>query len=445
MAKDLISWAAKKDGGATSTGLGELGSELLSIGNLPSRNSDPDQWGAWWRSFLRGGRLPDASRAARLRVVDLFCGAGGFALGVSLAARAFNRRARIERAVDTDFGALRVHARSLDVGRTVHTGVSSLVDYQVRERQGRWCFAYPPEIISPDFSIPPGVDLVTAGPPCQGHSNLNNHTRRSDPRNDLYICTVAVAVALKAKAILIENVRAVEKSHVDVVGMARQLLNAAGYAVTHDIVRADRLGWPQTRERFFLTAVRGPAVETPLPVREPRSVMWAIEDLKDIEGGAGPFDAAPDPTDETRKRIDWLFEHDQHDLPNSERPDCHKNGTTYTSVYGRMHHDRPAPTITTGIGTPGQGRFIHPIKPRLITPHEAARIQGFPDGYGFLEDGVHARRRDLAKWIGDAVPSPMGFEMAKRAFAALGLEPGASPIPKPANRRKERGAALSEV
>jgi len=90
-------------------------------------------------------------------------------------------------------------------------------------------------------------------------------------------------------------------------------------------------------------------------------------------------------------------------------------------VAGQMHHDRPAPTITTGIGTPGQGRFIHPLKRRLVTPHEAARIQGFPDGYGFLERGVPAKRKDLAKWIGDAVPAPMGYEMARRAFAALGV------------------------
>jgi DNA (cytosine-5)-methyltransferase 1 len=173
-----------------------------------------------------------------------------------------------------------------------------------------------------------------------------------------------------------------------------------------------------------MTAIRGDAASAPLPVieeREPRSVMWAIGDLMELEGGVEPFDTAPVPSDENRKRIHWLFDNGLHDLANSERPDCHKDGTTYTAVYGRMHHDRPAPTITTGIGTPGQGRFIHPLKRRLVTPHEAARIQGFPDGYGFLERGVPAKRKDLAKWIGDAVPAPMGYEMARRAFAALGV------------------------
>ena len=424
MAKDTVDKVAA-DGRAVASPKAEaLGRGLLHMEDRADLESDPDPWASWWQSFLRGAPLPDASTAQQVRVVDLFCGAGGFAIGASLAARAFDRRALFERIVDADAGALEVHARSNDVGRKVCAGVSSLVDYQVRRRQDRCRFAYAPEIVDPALAIAPDIDLLIAGPPCQGHSNLNNHTRRRDPRNDLFICTVAAAVALRAKAVLIENVRTVTVSHGDVVGMARELLESEGYTVTEDIVRADRLGWPQTRERYFMTAIRNDAAYAPLPdveEREPRSVMWAIGDLMELERGVEPFDTAPVPSDENRKRIHWLFDNGLHDLANSERPDCHKDGTTYTAVYGRMHHDRPAPTITTGIGTPGQGRFIHPLKRRLVTPHEAARIQGFPDGYGFLERGVPARRKDLAKWIGDAVPAPMGYEMARRAFAALGL------------------------
>lgn len=427
MAKDSVD-EVPADGRAVASPKAEaLGHGLLHIEDRADLENDPDPWASWWQSFLRGAPLPDASTAQQVRVVDLFCGAGGFALGASLAARAFDRRAWFERIVDADAGALEVHARSNDVGRKVCAGVSSLVDYQVRRRQDRCRFAYAPEIVDPALAIAPEIDLLIAGPPCQGHSNLNNHTRRRDPRNDLFICTVAAAVALRAKAVLIENVRTVTVSHGDVVGMARELLEAEGYTVTEDIVRADRLGWPQTRERYFLTAIRGDAACAPLPVveeREPRAVMWAIGDLMELEGSVEPFDTAPVPSDENRKRIHWLFDNDLHDLANSERPDCHKDGTTYTAVYGRMHHDRPAPTITTGIGTPGQGRFIHPLKRRLVTPREAARIQGFPDGYGFLERGVPAKRKDLAKWIGDAVPAPMGYEMVRRAFAALGLSQG---------------------
>jgi DNA (cytosine-5)-methyltransferase 1 len=49
----------------------------------------------------------------------------------------------------------------------------------------------------------------------------------------------------------------------------------------------------------------------------------------------------------------------------------------------------------------GQGRFIHPLKPRVITAHEAARIQGFPDFFDFTSVPY---RNTLYEIIGNAVP-----------------------------------------
>ena len=105
-----------------------------------------------------------------------------------------------------------------------------------------------------------------------------------------------------------------------------------------------------------------------------------------------------------------LFRSDLFDLPMSERPECHRDGTTYNAVYGRLHPDRPAPTITTGFLTPGRGRFIHPFLRRTLTPHEAARLQGFPDGYNFFPSHANPTTKvNLTKWIGDAVPMPLGY------------------------------------
>ena len=113
---------------------------------------------------------------------------------------------------------------------------------------------------------------------------------------------------------------------------------------------------------------------------------------------------------ENKRRIDYLFDNDVYDLPNSERPDCHKDGTTYKAVYGRMYGDRPAPTLTTGFLTPGRGRFVHPFEPRVLTLREAARIQGFPSDFRFDTVSVPAPlKAKLVKWIGDAVPMPLGY------------------------------------
>lgn len=44
-----------------------------------------------------------------------------------------------------------------------------------------------------------------------------------------------------------------------------------------------------------------------------------------------------------------------------------------------------------------------------LPPHEAARLQGFPDGYDFHPHSQASSKAQLGKWIGDAVPMPLGF------------------------------------
>jgi DNA (cytosine-5)-methyltransferase 1 len=386
---------------------------------------------AWWQSILRGARIEGPEKTCKLNVVDAFCGAGGFALGLRFAADVMGTDVRFNAVVDTDAGALQVHAANLDAKTVLHDSVRSLVDYQLRGDDEDIRFAYPPEIVAPLLRRLPPTDVLIAGPPCQGHSNLNNHSRRRDPRNDHFLTAVAFGMALGARAILIENVPTVQNAHGDVVRVAEILLRNAGYDVSVAVLRAERLGAAQARARFFMVAVAADPMADATAVdwlrhfaaaREasPQPVTWAIGELVDRKPDS-IFDSAPQPSETNRRRIAWLLENDAHDLPWDERPDCHRNGTSYTAVYGRMYRDRPAPTITTGFGAPGQGRFIHPDRPRLITPHEAARIQGFPDWFDFAPGGLPYTRKNLAKWIGDAVPPNLGFTVALAMLQRLAV------------------------
>ena len=98
----------------------------------------------------------------------------------------------------------------------------------------------------------------------------------------------------------------------------------------------------------------------------------------------------------------WLFEHGEHNLPNPERPTCHRTEHSYRSMYGRLWWDEPAQTITSGFGSMGQGRYVHPLRQRTLTPHEAARLQFLPDFMAF--DLVKTTRSALATMIGNAAP-----------------------------------------
>lgn len=79
-----------------------------------------------------------------------------------------------------------------------------------------------------------------------------------------------------------------------------------------------------------------------------------------------------------------------------------------STYYGRLQWHKPAYTISTYIGRPGNGCFIHPSADRLITIREAARIQSFPDAYCFRGT---ARQRQIQ--MGNAVPPILAYQLGR--------------------------------
>ena len=391
---------------------------------ITAREPGDDLKGAWWRSYL-AGEVPEASQSlGRLRTVDLFSGPGGLALGFRQWCAEMGVGVDPQIVVDEDVEATHVYAANHRARALSNRSVSTLVDFRVKGLADRAAFSYDPELIDPEMEeMTKGVDVILAGPPCQGHSNLNNRTRRVDRRNELYLTVPAFAVAMDVPVAIIENVPMVLHDSDDVVATARHLFETAGYAVTTGMLTASEMGWPQARQRHFMIARRD---VPPVPLDEvrqllrdddQRSIWWAIGDLGQTNGD-DPMHQTTELSPVNRERVAWLHDNDEYDLPPSERPASHRDGTTYTAVYGRLHKDRPAPTITTGFFTPGRGRYIHPTQRRVLTAREAARIQGFPDTYDFMPDpDSPPTKLKLSKWIGDAVPMPLGYAAAMSALS----------------------------
>jgi DNA (cytosine-5)-methyltransferase 1 len=80
-----------------------------------------------------------------------------------------------------------------------------------------------------------------------------------------------------------------------------------------------------------------------------------------------------------------------------------------STYYGRLEWDRPSYTISTYITRPGNGCFIHPDAPRLLTVREAARLQTFPDDWRF-----QGTLRQRAMQIGNAVPPLLAYQIARQ-------------------------------
>jgi len=90
--------------------------------------------------------------------------------------------------------------------------------------------------------------------------------------------------------------------------------------------------------------------------------------------------------------------------------DCHKKktGKSYSSVYGRMSWEEPAPTVTTQFFGFGNGRFGHPQQDRAISLREGAILQSFPKSYEFVPSGQPIYKKSVGRLIGNAVPPKLG-------------------------------------
>ncbi len=263
------------------------------------------------------------------------------------------------------------------------------------------------------FSGAQGADMLVSGPPCQGHSALNNHTRHDDPRNDLYLAVARAARILKPKVVVVENVSGIGRDRRRALDRCREALER-DYETFEARVDLSSIGVPQRRVRHVLIAT-AQTFEWLRPKRCERDVGWALEDLLELEG-TSEFDSPSRPTAINQRRIDSLFAHGEYNLPNPERPRCHRSEHSYLSMYGRLWWNRPAQTITSGYGSMGQGRFVHPLRPRTITPHEAARLQFIPD---FMPIGRGPSRGAWARMIGNAAP-PMLMVALTQSLAEAG-------------------------
>lgn len=405
--------------------------------------------------WLRGDRprpLKKRSTSSRaIRVADLFSGCGGMTLGMEEAARRKGCDVDVALAVDNDEAATATFAENFPAAHVITDDINHVLTGEFgdplskKEQKLR-------ESVGP-------IDILLLGAPCQGHSDLNNHTRRNDPKNALYFKAARAAEILKASIVVAENVPNAQRDEDEVVLQTTVALEGLGYKVAGAVIDVAKLGLPQRRRRYVLIASRIDNVDPEAILRDvtgekhtKRDVRWAIGDLLGV-GTSKEIDKPSAMSEENQRRVDILFDRDLYDLPDAERPPCHsRGGHSYKSVYGRISWNKPAQTITTGFTSMGQGRYIHPAEHRTLTPHEAARLQTFPDWFKW----PITTRTKLARMIGNAVPPLLMVRIGMAIVSAvlkstplrsLDEEHTGSKtkvILSPSKRQDERGATTSD-
>jgi DNA (cytosine-5)-methyltransferase 1 len=329
--------------------------------------------------------------------VDLFCGAGGLTHGFVL------EGLPVVAGIDLD-PVCRFPYEANNQARFIERDISKVTVPELKEL----------------FSNA-GLKILAGCAPCQPFSTYAQRYELDgrDGKWGLLYEFARLAKGAKPDVITMENVPSVAKHVVfqDFVDTLKHL----GYNVWFDVVDSSRYGVPQTRRRMVLLASPHGEIKMIEPTYEmPKTVRQAIGRLCPLRAGeVAPEDklhVTPKLSEKNLQRIKFSKPGGTwRDWPYELVADCHrvKSGRTYSSVYGRMEWDKPAPTMTTQCYGFGNGRFGHPEQDRAISLREAAILQSFPRDYVFVPEQGEVSFKVLGRLIGNAVPVDLGRAIAR--------------------------------
>ena len=214
----------------------------------------------------------------KLTAVDLFSGCGGFSYGFQQAGF------HVVLGVDNTAVALRTFEKNHNNSKTLQLDLhkESAID----------------EIVNETKNIE--IDVVIAGPPCQGFS-LTGTRNENDERNSLFYSVFRLAERLNPKAIIIENVPGLlnlygGKAKIEII----RLCDEMGYNCNPKLLFAPDYGVPQIRKRVFFVALKKEFgnFEFPKAVISDEEYIGcedAIGDLPDLVSDLGSENYNPQP------------------------------------------------------------------------------------------------------------------------------------------------------
>jgi DNA (cytosine-5)-methyltransferase 1 len=368
----------------------------------------------------------------KLTFIDLFCGCGGFSLGL--------QKAGLSGIAAIDFNKEAIEVFQKNLPQIQHVLEADLTKFSPKQLAVK---------IHADT-----VDVIVGGPPCQGFSTVRqadgaNHGTRiiEDNRRHLYQEFLKYVAFFKPKIFVMENVLGIRSaSGGEYFARVQKEARAIGYRVHAQVEDCVKLGLPQKRRRQLFIGTRSdlpdyfrPEIK-PAPRACDHPTLWqAIGDLPPIKAGEGTeicdYDIERRNKHVLQSKCNYL--HDVLEVVKADKLTAHRarphsardlrdfaslkegenskeamergvefefpyDKENFKDRYTRQHRNEPCSTIVAHLSKDGL-MFIHPTQNRSLTPREAARVQSFPDWFEFPVARTHQFRV-----IGNAVPPLVG-------------------------------------
>jgi DNA (cytosine-5)-methyltransferase 1 len=348
--------------------------------------------------------------SASIAVFDFFCGCGGTSRGFQKAGM------NIAFALDIDPDAKKTFTKNFPLTRFCNKSITKLTELDLQPTLDEHKNSY---------------KLFCGCAPCQPFTKQNTESRKYDTRRSLLSQFGKIVERHVPDFIFVENVPGLQKLPKNKRGpfpAFKELLeNKLHYKLAFGVIAAQDYGAPQMRRRFVLLASKHGAITIPESTHGKdrefsyKTVRDVIADLPAISAGQACTTPnvfnhrAAELSELNMKRIK-ASDHNGGGRNNwSENlvPACYtreneqgEKHSGHTDCYGRLWWDKPATGLTTRCISFSNGRFGHPEQDRAISVREAARLQGFDDGFEFT-----GNLNSMAKQIGNAVPVDLAYAM----------------------------------
>ncbi len=317
---------------------------------------------------------------SEFNVVDLFCGAGGFAKGF------YDEGFNIVLAIDNFKPASETYKANFPDTIVLTEDIREVSCELVRKILGKI-----------------HIHAIIGSPPCEPFTAANPRRKEKpldrlyvDPMGRLTLEFIRFVRCFKPEVFVMENVPQILDN-----GLKQALyreFRAAGYSkVFFNILRAEDYGTPSHRVRVFISNI-------PIKPKRLRRKIIVEEALKNLPEPGSQNIPNHDPVPLSPRKL--------------RRISKVKWGQALIRYEGfkgkllpnliRLHPKKLAPTVL------GSSRFIHPYEDRFLTVREQARLMGYPDNFIFL-----GGRDSQFNQVGESVPVPLSKTIASTVMKYL--------------------------